>query len=155
MIYFGYCTLLDVNGMHKYCPTAELMGIGRVQGYKMSFATYSAEGKGGCSLMEESGHEVLGVLFEVTPEEMADLDKASGVDKGWYKQINVVATDEQGRSVAAVTYVIPEPLGPYHPSPKYVQPILTGARAFRFPKPYIAELEQIIEAAQRTQGASS
>jgi hypothetical protein len=149
MIYFAYCTLLEVEGMRKYCPTAEPIGTARLPDYMLSFATYSASGTdGGCNLEKAVGRETWGVLYEVTPEELQALDLAAGLDKGYYEKIDVVVIDKDGAHISAVTYVIPQPGGPFRPSSAYTRPILVGARDLELPREYIADLEKIIESAQ-------
>lgn len=148
MIYFAYCTLLDIKGMRKYCPTAEPIGIARLRDHRLGFATYSAgSAEGGCTLEEAVGQEMYGVLYEVTPEELEALDLAAGLDKGWYERIDIVVIDEHNEEVTAITYVIPEPGELFHPSSAYKRSILDGARAFQLPREYVADLERIIESA--------
>jgi gamma-glutamylcyclotransferase (GGCT)/AIG2-like uncharacterized protein YtfP len=150
MLYFAYCTLLDVDEMKKYCPTAEPAGIGSISGYRLCFATYSRESTGGgCNLEEAAGEEMLGLLYEMSAEALDALDSIAGVDKGYYKKIDVVVTGQDGEGIAAITYVIPEPGGPFRPSAAYTRPILAGARALQLPAEYVAGLETTIEAAQQ------
>ena len=80
MLYFGYCTLLETANMKRYCPTAVPEGVGSLAGYKLCFETYGPDDqRGGCNLKVAEGEETLGVLYELTPEELAGLDKISGV----------------------------------------------------------------------------
>lgn len=146
MLYFGYCTLLDTEEMKKYCPTATPAGVASLSGYKLCFGTYSTGG--GCNLEEAAGNEMLGLLYEVTPKELAGLDAISGVDKGYYKRIDVEVI-KNDQKIPAVTYVIPEPGGPFHPPATYTRPILVGARALQLRQEYIAQLEEIVRSAQQ------
>jgi len=149
MLYFAYCTLLDNEEMKKHCPTAKPQGILRLPGYRLSFATYSPNpSEGGCTLEKVKGHDLYGVLYEVTTQEMEALDLASGHDRGCWKRIKVELIGLKQEKVTADTYLIPNPCGPYHPPASYTEPILRGARAFHLPQEYIGELERIIEAAQ-------
>jgi cation transport regulator ChaC len=150
MIYYAYCTLLAVDEMHKYCPTARPLGVGCLRGYRLTFATHHRDTvSGGCNLDPAGDAELLGVMYEVTREEMDRLSAASGVDKGFYKPIEVTVSDESGSAVRAITYVIPEPGGAFRPTAAYVRPILAGARAWSLPAEYIANLERTVTAAQQ------
>lgn len=150
-IYFAYCTLLDIEGMRKYCPTAEPLGLARLPGYRLGFETYIVNStEGGCNLEKAVGQETWGVLYEVTSQELKALDLAAGLDKGYYEKIDVRVIAEGDQEVPAITYVIPQPGGPFHPSSAYTQPILVGARALQLPGEYITNLEKIIESAQST-----
>jgi gamma-glutamylcyclotransferase (GGCT)/AIG2-like uncharacterized protein YtfP len=150
MLYFAYCTLLDVEEMHKHCPTAEPAGLARLLGYKLTFATYSrGSPSGGCNLEKAPGEEMPGLLYELSPEAMQTLDSIAGVDQGYYEKIDVVVLGQDGKEILAVTYLIPEPGGPFQPSPAYTRPILAGARALQLPPEYIASLEEVVESAQQ------
>ncbi|MGD9147334.1 MAG: gamma-glutamylcyclotransferase [Anaerolineae bacterium] len=148
MLYFGYCTLLETATMRQYCPTAAPVGVGSLSGYRLCFETYGPEDqRGGCNLREVAGEEILGVLYELTPEALAALDSISGVDQGHYERIDVTVVSD-GREIPALTYRIPAPGGSFHPLAAYVRPILDGAREWSLPEEYIAKLAQIVEAAQ-------
>jgi hypothetical protein len=112
----------------------------------VTFAAY-AEGRGGCQLIDEPGHEVWGLLYELSDEELAGLDTISGVPQGFYRRVEVDVLAESGQRVAAVTYVIPNPLGLFRPTEAYTRPILAGARALPFPTGYRADLEATVAAA--------
>jgi gamma-glutamylcyclotransferase (GGCT)/AIG2-like uncharacterized protein YtfP len=146
MVYFAYCTLLDQDEMRKHCPGAEAREIGRISGWRVTFAAY-ADGRGGCQLVAESEHEVWGLLYELSDAEQAGLDTISGVPQGFYRQIEVEVLTETGSSVPAVTYIIPNPIGVFRPSEEYTRPILTGARALKLPTGYLADLEATVAAA--------
>jgi hypothetical protein len=134
--------------MQRYCPTAEPVGVGSLAGYELCFETYGSDDlRGGCNLREAAGEEILGVLYQLAPGELAALDGISGVDRGYYERIDVTVIRD-GHKIPAVTYRIPAPGGPFHPPAAYVRPILDGAREWSLPENYIAKLAQIIEAAQ-------
>ena len=89
-----------------------------------------------------------GLLYEMSDEAMARLDEISGVDQGFYKQI-AVEIERDGQTIPAVTYVIPDASGPFRPPASYTRPILVGARALGLPQEYVAQLEKIIQAAEK------
>src|SRR3712207_783358 len=128
MLYFAYCTLLDRDEMRRFCPNAQPRGVGRITGWRVGFAAY-AEGRGGCQLLPEPEHDIWGLLYELSDAEMAGLDTISGVDAGFYARIDVEVIGENGSTIPAITYVIPNPTGPFQPSDAYVRPILAGSRA--------------------------
>jgi hypothetical protein len=142
MFYFAYCTLLDTNEMGRFVPGARPGAVGTIDDWRVGFAAHSADG-GGCQLFRSPQHRVHGLLYELTDEEMDQLDTISGVPLGLYRRINVdVATADD--TVPAITYVIPSPLGDFQPSASYVRPILAGARTLGLPEPYIEELEATV-----------
>jgi len=148
-VYFAYGTLLDINGMKKYCPSAEPLGVMSLKGYRMGFALCGADpAVGGCTLVEDAGNTMYGVLYSLPEKELADLDAASGVDKGLWATIKITLTNDMGQKVPANTLTIPDPAGPYRPPETYTNPILAGARAWPLPEGYIKRLEEIIRNAQ-------
>jgi hypothetical protein len=148
--YFAYCTLLDQAEMRRFCPNAKPAGVGRITGYRVGFAGYTPDGtRGGCQLLELPGHEVFGLVYELSDDEATQLDEISGVGQGFYRRIGVSVemAAEFGGAVSAVTYVIPQPIAGFRPSADYVRPILAGARALQLPATYVAELEATVAAA--------
>jgi gamma-glutamylcyclotransferase (GGCT)/AIG2-like uncharacterized protein YtfP len=132
--------------MRRFCPTAEPLVTARLEGYRVGFALYDrASGAGGCTLEPEPGHQVLGLLYELTPEEFDRLDRLSGVDRGYYQRIDVEVETEASQRLPAITYLIPRPEGPLRPAASYTRPILAGARALGLPAGYLRELETRIE----------
>jgi gamma-glutamylcyclotransferase len=147
--YFAYCTLLAREEMRRFCPNAQPAGVGRITGYRVGFAGYTPDGsRGGCQLLPEPGHDVYGLVYELSDAEAAQLDEISGVGQGFYQRIDVtVELKADGNLIPAVTYVIPQPVADFRPSADYVRPILAGARALHLPAAYVAELEAAVAAA--------
>lgn len=155
MLYFAYCTLLDRDEMRRFCPTARPAGTGHISGYRVTFASYVADGsRGGCQLEALDGHAVYGLLYELSTAEFDHLDEISGVGQGFYQRISVDVRLEAGTTVPAATYVIPSPTGTFRPTADYVRPILAGARALQLPDEYVAELEATVAGAVAATGVN-
>jgi cation transport regulator ChaC len=148
MHYFAYGTLLDIDYMRQFCPSARAVGVMRLDGYELGFARCADPSRGGCTLDAAPDGTVWGVQYELSDEDMAKLDEASGVPKGHWARKRVTVRDAAGNRVDTTTYVIPERSGPYAPSDSYVAPILKGAAAFDLPTRYIARLRQLVQAAE-------
>lgn len=150
MIYFGYCTLLDVPEMRRLCPGARPLGIAQLPGFELCFSAFAGDSEaGGCDLKVRDGGVMWGLLYEMVSGEYAELDVMAGVGEGHLERIDVQVSTEDGASVAATTYRNPAPSGPFRPSAAYTAPILAGAEALGLPGPYFAELEAIIAASQQ------
>jgi gamma-glutamylcyclotransferase (GGCT)/AIG2-like uncharacterized protein YtfP len=148
MLYFAYCTLLDRDEMGRFCPGAVPGSTGTISGWRVGFAAYDrANNRGGCQLIAEPGHEIYGILYDMSDAEMTELDRISGVPDGYYERIDVTVTTAGGQQIPAITYIIPSPQGAFTPSAAYTRPIRAGARAVGLPDAYVAELEQTIDAA--------
>ena len=148
MRYFAYCTLLDTNEMQKFCPGAQPTVVASLSGYRVVFGRYLADGDGGgCQLEAAPGHEIYGLIYELSADEFDQLDRISGVDRGYYKRVGFIASTPTGTGIDVFTYIIPNSAGPFHPTAAYVRPILAGARALELPADYVAELEATVQAA--------
>ena len=54
VVYFAYGTLLEMDEIHKYCPTAEALGVFRLKGFRLGFAACGPDpASGGCTLFED------------------------------------------------------------------------------------------------------
>jgi hypothetical protein len=144
-IYFAYGTLLELDEIHKYCPTAASMGIFRLEGYRLGFAACGPDpSHGGCTLVKDPENTMYGILYKMPVEERKTLDQASGYDTGLWTKLDITVLDSDDRPLPANTSVIPNPGGPHSPPASYTRPILDGARSIPLPAHYITQLEEII-----------
>ncbi len=148
--YFAYCTLLDTEEMRKFCPNASPTVVARLSGYRVAFAHYGMDDPGGgCNLDEETGHEIYGLVYEMSDEEYDQLDRISGVDRGYYQRVELALVADDGELTAS-TYIMPNPGGRFQPTKAYTRPILAGAAALSLPAGYQAELNETVRAATGT-----
>jgi len=145
VIYFAYGTLLEMDEIQKYCPTAESLGVFRLKGYRLGFAACGPDpSSGGCTLVEDLGNTMYGVLYKMPSKERQILDKASGYDTGLWTKLDINLLDDNDNIVPANTSVIPNPSGAHAPTDSYTRPILSGAKSIPLPADYIAQLEAVI-----------
>jgi hypothetical protein len=122
MHYFAYSNLLDVDYMRRFCPTAEPVGVMRLDGYELR--------------------------YRMSDEDMTRLDEASGVPNGDWARKQVTVHDRDGKAVETTTYVIPQPSGAHSPPDSYVAPMFKGAADFGLPESYVARLHGLVDAAK-------
>lgn len=147
-VYFAYGTLLLLSHMREFCPSAEPSGIMRLKGYRLGFAKCKQDPSiGGCTLAEDASNTVYGILYRLPAEELAHLDKVSGVDKRYWVPKKITLLDEKDKKVPANTYVIPEPDWDFTPAESYTQRIIVGAKAWPLPQDYRLQLEMIVRTA--------
>lgn len=148
MRYFAYCTLMDLDTMRAYCPSAEPDGVVYLPDYELAFATYApGDSRGGCTIRRKPGERLYGVVYTVPDEEASLLQRKSGVAEGWYTSEILTLIRPEGGKVEAFTLVIPREGDNFSPSLSYVAPITVGARAYHLPPDYIDKLETIIASA--------
>jgi cation transport regulator ChaC len=86
---------------------------------------------------------VHGVLYDLSPEEMAYLDTIEDVPQGHYYRQTVAVVDEKGRILQAEVYRTTHPAGPFTPTRRYVGLMLKGAREHGLDPAYIRTLEDL------------
>lgn len=144
--YFGYGTLLGTSSMRAYCPTAQPISIANYPEHELTFTKYSENPpKGGCDVKAAPGARIVGVLFRLTMQEMADLDEASGVQYGWYERRPIKVILPNGESFQTSTYFVPHPLGGFSPATEYLEKVRDGARTAGLPNEYLEALGAILK----------
>ena len=145
-LYFAYGSNLDEARVRMHAPSARLVSIARLEGYRVA---YSIESKrswlGGVGdVVEEPGSEVWGALWLIDAADSRALDEQEGVfrDPPAYRRMTVTVTTPAGDAITCRSYqvVTPDPEG-FLPSPAYKDTILRGARALGLPAAYVAGLE--------------
>jgi gamma-glutamylcyclotransferase (GGCT)/AIG2-like uncharacterized protein YtfP len=158
-LYFAYGSNLDVDRVHIHAPSARLVTIARLEGFRVA---YSLESKrswlGGVGdIVEAPGDEVWGALWLIDAAESHALDDQEGVfrDPPAYRRMTVEVTTPAGDRVICRTYQVaaPDPDG-FLPSPAYRDTILRGARALGLPAHYLARLEATPHNGREGGGAS-
>lgn len=145
-LYYAYGTLLELEEMHKYCPSASSLGIFRLRDFRLGFRACGPDpSRGGCTLVEAPGNIMHGILYKMSLEDRQNLDKISGIAQGLWAIQKVVVLDNDNKTIAAETYVIPNPSGRFVPQISYTRPILSGANQIPLPGDYIEQLESIIK----------
>lgn len=112
------------------CPGAALLGVARLSGYRFVIARAGFAG-----LEPDPAADVHGVLWDLTPADIAALDDFEGVEEGLYRK--AVFTVEGG---PALVYV-PADRARGKPERMYLDGVVSAARHHGFPGSYVEELE--------------
>ncbi|HEY2953964.1 MAG TPA: gamma-glutamylcyclotransferase family protein [Candidatus Eisenbacteria bacterium] len=164
MLYFAYGSNLDPEQMESRCPGATVVGLAALHDHRLSFPRNSDRWGGGVSSLQLAhGHTVWGMLFDLTEEQIAALDRYEGfVGPGNQhnvydrEQVTVELTrPDDGsfpRRVRAWAYLA-RPSNPSPPSRRYMETVLRGARHHRLPEEYVAKLAGVTTAPEPTEPA--
>ncbi|MCT9934453.1 gamma-glutamylcyclotransferase [Planotetraspora sp. A-T 1434] len=145
--YFGYGTLLGTEEMRKYCPGAEKIAVASFPDHRLEFWAYSDEaGRVGCHLAEAPGTNAYGVVYRVTDSEMADLDRASGVGRDWFRRLPIDVTTVDGLPMVVTTYFLTDPLRPATPDDAYVGLVREGSHSAGLPDDFVVQLNDYLDA---------
>lgn len=141
--YLAYGSNLHPLRLAARVPSARVIGVVDMAGYRLAFHKRSVDGSGKCLIYTEQGerHKMYGVLYEFDAREKANLDVLEGNGKGYFEQLVQFPLNEQTYTpyiyVAQSTH-IDSTLVPYH---WYKKLVLAGARYHRFPPEYVAAIE--------------
>jgi len=151
MLYFAYGSNLEPEQMRRRCPGHHVVGLAELRDFRLTFPLTSHDWGGGvASVSVAHGDAVWGVVFELTEEDLASLDRyegfvAPGDQHNLYDRetvsVQLVRADDGSfpRRLRAWTYIA-RPANPSPPSRRYLDAIVGGARHHRLPDDYVARL---------------
>jgi cation transport regulator ChaC len=145
--YFGYGTLLGIEEMRRYCPSAEKVGVASYADHALEFWAYpSKPERVGCHLVEAWGVDAYGVVYRVPTEELAYLDRAAGVATGVYRRRPIEVTMRGGKRVIATTYFLVAPTRRAIPNPVYADLVRAGLRTeTELPRDFVRRLAAYLD----------
>jgi len=143
ILYFAYGSNMSTEYLKKpdRAPSAKPLGRAKVTGKRLVCNKKSKDGSGKANLEDAPGDTVWGVLHEINPAELDELDNA---EKG-YKRESFNVTTDQGSSVKVFVYVSSLLTDDPRPYDWYKELIIKGAREHDLPESYIKKvLEQLV-----------
>jgi len=134
-LYFAYGANMERAAMEKRCPAAQPLGPALLRGWRYVIA----QGYG--SVAPARGGAVFGVLWRLTPRDLAALNAFESLDSGLYRR--AVLTVEAGRQrVRALVYVARKG-GKRRPMPGYQERLVAAARDWALPSGYVSHLARL------------
>ena len=134
-LYFAYGANMERAAMRRRCPSAQSLGPALLRGWRYVIV----EGYG--SVAPAAGMRVFGVLWRLTPRDLAALNTFESLDSGLYRR--VALTVEMGRQRARALVYVGRRRGRRPPMPGYQERIVAAAQEWRLPERYIAELSRL------------
>lgn len=154
MLYFAYGSNLDPAQMAQRCPGHHVVGMAALHDHRMDFPRFSETWGGGVSgPVHAHGQQIWGVVFELTDDHIAELDRyegfhGAGDQHNAYDRlvvtVDLVRADDGSvpRRVRAYTYFA-RAANPSPPSRRYMDTLLRGARHHRLPDDYVEGLGKV------------
>ena len=119
---------LNRGEMAKHCPTAKSIGTTELKNYRLMFRGGNA---GAMATIEKAkGGSVPALLWEISPQDEAALDRWIGVPELYRKATTKVRRD--GTLVDALIYILNSEKSQNKPSAFYYSTLLEGYRAAGF-----------------------
>ncbi|MBI5769670.1 MAG: gamma-glutamylcyclotransferase [Verrucomicrobia bacterium] len=144
MKYFAYGSNMLRERLLKRVPGATVIGLASVRGRILRFQKKSSDGSAKCDLATTQCYDdqAWGVLFEIPDAQIAVLDDAEGLGKGYARE-PIQVRREDGQVVESTAYLAtPDAVVPnLQPYEWYRNLVVTGARQNNLPAAYIAALE--------------
>jgi len=134
-LHFAYGSNMSRPLMRKRCPAAQAVGRATLVGRRF---VITPEGYG--SVVAQAGAVVHGVLWRLTPRDLAAINAYESLDCGLYVR-RIFPVRHGARRVAALTFVAPRG-GEGAPRPGYIAVVADAARDWNFPEPYIRSLRR-------------
>jgi cation transport regulator ChaC len=142
--YFAYGENMHPEVMAARCAGAEVLGIGRLDGFRLGFFNHSGRWDGALeSVVQEPGSTVFGVLYRLEFGEGETLDdyldaRLDGLGSHFHYPVDVILED--GSCTDALIYMMSD-MGPARaPSAEYLGFLAEAARLNGLPGPYIEQL---------------
>jgi len=140
-LYAAYGTNLDPARMSERCPHSPLHGTGWLQGWRLTFGgeDHGWDGALG-TIVQDPFEEVFVAIYDVTDEDLTNLDGWESADTGLYRKTKVRVSTLTGEVVAWV-YVLDAFEGGL-PSATYLGTLADAAEAADAPADYVAALRR-------------
>ena len=128
--------------MHKRCPSAKFVCVGRLANYEFGITRHSRlRNCGTANVFQLDGKEVWGIVYEVSKADLAILD---GFEDGYRREIlPVLALADGKQPLNALVYVAEIEKDVPLPNTEYKRLILEGAKHWNLPASYLSMLEKI------------
>lgn len=143
--YFAYGSNMDQEQMKERCPDSKIIGKAVLKDYKIAFTIFSTKRNCGCAdIINSINDEVWGILYEVSENDINNLDKAE-VHPIKYRRFLTTVEDELGNEYKSEVYKVVTREGDFlKPSKHYLGLMINAAKVFDFPETYqriIGEVE--------------
>ena len=127
-LFVAYGAGVNRTEMAKHCPTAKLIGTTELKNYRLAFRGSKA---GALATIEKAkGENVPALLWEISPQDEAALDRWIGVPELYRRTANKVRRD--GTLVDALIYILNSGKPQNKPSAFYYSTLLEGYKAAGF-----------------------
>jgi hypothetical protein len=134
-VYFAYGANMNHAAMARRCPDARAIGPARLDGYRFFIGL---EGWG--SVRASAGHRVHGILWRLSPRDIAALHAYELLHKGLY-DVRTLPVLRERRRMPAMIYLLRRRIEG-SPRPGYVELCAAAARAWKLPERYVRSVER-------------
>ncbi len=134
-LHFAYGSNMSRTLMHARCPQAKALGVATLPGWRF---VITPDGVG--SIAPRPGALLYGVLWRLTPRDLAAINAYESLDSGLY--LRRLLTVRRGHGPAAALVYIARRRGEGTPRPGYINVLVEAARDWELPERYIRSLRR-------------
>ena len=134
-LYFAYGSNMQRAAMQTRCPGARAIGPAKLDSHRFFIGV---DGWGSVRL--SPGDTVHGILWRLTPRDLAALNLFENLDSGLYRR--AMFTVEAGGKRARALIYVGGGGGRPRPAPGYQERVIASAADWRMPQRYLAELRR-------------
>ena len=142
--YYAYGSNLNLKQMTTRCPSAQVVALAKLHNYIVTFPRKHRNWPAGVASVEaKTGHDVEGVIYSISDEDLLALDEAENLQQNEYYR-EELKLDVSGKEQLAWVYIANEmPEAPYLPDQTYMTRIISGAKEQGLSPAYINHLKSI------------
>jgi gamma-glutamylcyclotransferase (GGCT)/AIG2-like uncharacterized protein YtfP len=144
-LHFAYGSNMSREPMRGRCPGAQPLGPSRLEGWRFVVTQDRY-----ASVVPVPGSVVHGILWRLTPRDLAALDAYEDLDSGLYRARTLAV--RQGAGLRRARVYVGRSATAGRPLPGYQEDIVAAARDWDFPPEYIAELAGWLPSVERGAG---
>jgi gamma-glutamylcyclotransferase (GGCT)/AIG2-like uncharacterized protein YtfP len=152
LLYFAYGSNMDPAQMRQRCPSARFVAVAKLPDHRLAFTRYAKDrGCGTCDGVPEAGKDIWGAVFEISDAELERMDESEGYRPGRPLSENSYVREQReayrdGKKddpLLVWLYFANRQPNPPLPNTAYKRQLVEGARFWRLPEEYQAELGRI------------
>ena len=142
-LHFAYGSNMSRKGMAARCPEGEAVGPAILEDYRFIIMS-----DGYASVEPKLGQDVYGVMWRLTPRDLAALNAYESLQSGLYRRVMVPVLYDRVRLNALVYLGHTSAEG--RPKPGYMESVIEAAHEWELPDDYIAGLQRWTTSAWRS-----
>ncbi len=142
MYYFAYGSNMNWPQMRRRCPSARFVCVARLVDYGFGITRHSRlRNCGTANVLPAKGREVWGVVYDVSDEDLAILDR---YEDGYRREILPVCALGDGKQpLSVLVYVAEVEKEVPPPNAEYKRLMIEGGKHWNLPADYLAALEAL------------
>lgn len=144
LLYLAYGSNMCSARLTARVPSAAFHSIGKLKGYQLAFNKVGTDGSAKANIIATGSAEdiVEGVIFSISPKQLAALDKAEDLDHGYCRK-NIEISSSRAGSLSVFTYfalLVDDDILPFD---WYKQFCLSGAKEHGLSAEYISRVNSL------------